>query len=166
MAQNSASITFEDWDSEISTTKINIGPITALNFLAIRSALDTLVTALNGITLGQIRKTNLTETFQKSTAAVSNRNAQRESKWLVTCRDVTEFFDIANTINNPGFGNIFTLEVPTANLTLLPAVATDELDLTGAAAAAFITALEAIHHSPTGGNEIEVVSIRHVGRST
>lgn len=165
MPANTATFGVEDYNKETSRMSINIGPLTAANFTAKRDAIDDVKNAIPALILGELRTSTINESFAESTANVTDKNAQRESKWLITMRDVTQFFDVANTINNPGFGNKFNIELPTADLSLLPAVATDELDLTVTAVATFVTALEAIVNSPTGGNECEVVSIRHVGRN-
>lgn len=164
MPQNTATITFEDYDRETSRMSVNIGPLTAANFTAKRDAIDDLKNALPAITLGEIRRTTINEVFTESTEAITNQQAQRETKWLVTLRDVTQFFDVGNTISNPGFGNLFQIEIPTADLGLL-ANNTDELSLTATGVPAFVAALEAVANSPTGGNEVQVVSIRHVGRN-
>jgi len=79
-------------------------------------------------------------------------------------RDDTQFLDVGNTINNVGFGNIYHVEIPTANLSLLDNNV-DVLDLTGTEAAAFKTAFEAVQNSPTGGNDITVIKIQHAGRN-
>lgn len=165
MPQNTATFSIEDYNEETSRTSVNIGPLTLANFEAKRDAIDDLKNAIPALILGEIRTTNINEIFAESTANITNKNAQRESKWLVSLRDVTQFFDVGNTINNPGFGNKFNIEIPTADLALLPAISTDELDLTTGAVATFVTALEAVANSPTGGNECEVISIRHVGRN-
>jgi hypothetical protein len=162
---NTATLTIEDYDREQTKLKLNIGPLTAANFTAKRAAIDTLKAALPALILGEIRSSTVNEAFQESTAAVTDKNAQRERKWMLTYRDVTQFFDVGNTINNPGFGNLSSVEIGTADAALLPDTATDELDLTATAVATFITAFEAVQNSPTGGNETEVVSIKMVGRN-
>lgn len=161
---NKATFTIQDFDAEKSTMSVNIGPLTAANFTAKRDAIDDLKQALDGMIAGEIRQTSITESFAESTAAVTDENAQRESKWLAVLRDVTQFFDVGNTINNVGFGNLFTVELPTALLSLLSGNS-GVLDLALPAVASFVTALEAVANSPTGGNEVEVVEIRHVGRN-
>jgi hypothetical protein len=164
MPQNTASFTVEDFDRETSNTGVNVGPLTAANFTAKRNAIDALKLTIPGIITGEIRRTRINEVFAESAANVTSPLAQREAKWLVTLRDNTQFFDVGNTINNPGFGNTFDIEVPTADLSLLENN-NEELDLTVPAVAAYVTALEAIAHSPTGGNECIVVSIKNVGRN-
>lgn len=164
MPQNTATFTIEDYDRESSRTAINVGPLTAANFTAKRAAIDDYKDALPGIIMGEVRRTTINEVFAESAAAVTDQQSQRETKWLVTARDVTQFLDVANTINNVGFGDLFQVEIPTADLELL-AGNDDELDLTLTAVAAYVTAFEALANSPTGGNETSVVSIRHVGRN-
>lgn len=164
MAQNSCTFTIEDYDGETSGFRLNVGPLTAANFTAVRAGLDAVKAALvsDAVILGELRKSTISESFAESAAPVASVFAQRESKWLVTYRDITQFLDVGNTINNVGFGNLYSVEIPTANLALLQANE-DSVDL--ADVAAFIAAFEAIQNSPTGGNETEVVSMRHVGRS-
>lgn len=164
MPQNQASFQIEDYDGEKSVMQLNVGPITLANFTALRDAIDDLKAALPGIIDGEIRKTTITEQFAESSSAVTDQNAQRETKWLVTYRDVTQFLDVGNTINNVGFGNLYNVEIPTADLGLLTGN-DDSLDLSVPAVAAFVTAFEAVQNSPTGGNEIDVVRITHVGRN-
>lgn len=165
MPMNTATISLEDYDREPTKHKLNIGPLTAANFTAKRAAIDALKAAIPALVLGEIRSSTINEVFTESTAAVTDKNAQRERKWMVTYRDVTQFFDGANTINNPGFGNLSSVELGTADASLLPDTASDELDLTVTAVATYVTAFEAVQNSPTGGNEVEVVSIKMVGRN-
>jgi len=164
MPANQATATIEDYDREKSGTSVNIGPLTAANFTAKRAAVDAWVDALAGLILGEVRKVNINEVFAESSAVITDQNAQREAKWLVFYRDDTQFLDVGNTINNVGFGNIYHVEIPTANLSLL-ANNVDVLDLTGTEAAAFKTAFEAVQNSPTGGNDITVIKIQHAGRN-
>lgn len=163
---NSASFTIGEYDpKENSTMQLNQGPVTAANYDARRAALDTLKGVMGNISLGEVRFINLNIKTTESVAEVTDENAQRERKWLVTYRDNTEFLDVADTIENVGFGKIFNTEVPCADLSLL-SNKSDELSLTATGVPAWITAFEAAQNSPTGGNEIEVISIKHVGRST
>lgn len=173
MPSNQATFSFAEYGNKgvakPSNFSVNIGPLTAANFTAKRDAIDDLKGTLPGLTRGVLRKTAITENFAESNDEVTNPEAQREDKWLVTYRDVTQFLDVGNTINNVGFGNLYQVEIPTADRALLEA-GSDELDITpvtgNAAALAFITAFEAVQNSPTGGNEIEVTSIRYVGRGS
>jgi hypothetical protein len=163
---NSASLTIGEYDpKENSTMSLNVGPVTSVNFDARRDAIADLQAVMGNIILGVVRFTNLNIKTTESVAEVTDQNAQRERKWLVTYRDNTEFLDVADTIENVGFGKLYTTEVPTAKLSLLDQKS-DDLDLAATGVAAWIAAFEAAQQSPTGGNEIEVISIKHVGRST
>lgn len=163
---NSAFITVGEYDpKENATMSLNPGPITSVNYDAKRDAIDDLKAVMTNLILGEVRFTGLTIKTTESVAVVTNKDAQRERKWLVTYRDNTEFLDVGDTIENTGFGKLYNVEVPTAKLSLLSAKS-DDLDLTVVAIAAWITAFEAVQNSPTGGNDIEVISIKHVGRST
>lgn len=163
---NSATFIIGEYDpKETSSMGLNPGPVTAANFNAKRAALDTLKGVMGNISLGEVRRINLTISTAESVAEVTDTNAQRERKWLVTYRDNTEFLDVADTIENTGFGKLYNVEVPCADLALLDQQS-DDLDLAATGVAAWITAFEAVQNSPSGGNEIEVISIKHVGRST
>lgn len=163
---NSASFTVGEYDpKENATMQLNQGPVTAANYDARRDALDDLKVVWGNISLGKVRFITLNIKTTEDVAEVTDVNAQRERKWLVTYRDNTEFLDVADTIENTGFGKLFNTEVPCAKLSLLDQKS-DDLDLAATGVAAWITAFEAAQQSPTGGNEIEVISIKHVGRST
>lgn len=164
MPQNTATLTIEDYNRETSTTSVNIGPLTAANYTAKHAAIDAYKTAVAGITLGEIRKVTVNEVFAESVAAITDVNAQRERKWLVTFRDNTEFFDAGDTISNVGYGQLFKVEIPCADLGLLDNNL-DVLALDDTFAAAYVTAAEALVNSPWGGNECVVVKIDHVGRN-
>lgn len=161
---NQFTITIEDVEEKKGSTSINIGPLTALNFTATRDALDDLHAAIAAVSLGEVRQTTLSEIIAQSDAAVTDEWARRGNKWLVTCRDTTQFFDVGNTINNPGFGKLFDFTIPCAD-NALATVGDDEMDLTAGAGLALKTAVEAIVHSPTGGNEVEVIKVRQVNHA-
>lgn len=168
MAQNQAIFTVEDYDGETARTSINIGPITAVNFTAKRAAIDAVKAALvagaQPFILGELRKTNITESFSESADNVTNVYARRETKWLVTFRDNTQYFDVGNTISNPGFGETFNMEYPTGNPNLTVAGG-ELLDETVTEVQNLITAWEAVVNSPTGGNECLFVRAKLVGRN-
>lgn len=159
-----ATITIQDYDAEKSTFSFNIGPLTTANFAAKSGAVNAVQEAAEALIAGEIRQTTLNETYPISVDPVTDQGAQRESKWLVVLRDITQFFDVANTIANVGFGHLFSMELPTALLSLLTGNS-KVLSLALPAVATFVSALEGIANSPTGGNEVEVVEIRHVGRN-
>lgn len=164
MAQPVGTLTIEDYDGERSKTGVNLGPLTAVNFDAKLAAMDDYKNAVAGIILGEIRKTVISDQFTESAAAVASNVAQRESKWLCTAIDNTPYFDVGNTIVNPGYGNLFQVEIPTADVTQLTNNS-PLLDLTAGNGLAFKTAFEAVANSPTGGNDVILLKVEHVGRN-
>ena len=87
-------------------------------------------------------------------------------------RDILEFLDPVNAIGNPGFGKLFTAEIPTADASLTVA-GTDKADFSDPAIIAFKAAFEANARSPYNqsnasglpGPFIEVVDMVLVGRN-
>jgi len=124
--------------------------LTAGNIAAQSGLASALWSAALDITVGSEAATKLLASSTQSAVVNTNPLAQRENKWLV------RYHDSASVK--------FSVEIPTADLSLLD-TGTEFLDLTGTEAAAFVTAFEAVQNSPTGGNEVEVISIKHVGRN-
>jgi hypothetical protein len=157
-----------DYSREKSSFSITTGDVTAVSLPGLLSEVGALRTAIEGITLGTVSdealrafNTNLSNT------PPTNPLAQVESAWLVTYEDATPFFDDPiNAIPNEGYGRLFTLTIPTADIAAAGRLApnSDEAVLTEPGMAAFVSALETTARSPYGGN-IRVVSIRHVGRN-
>lgn len=166
MPKNVASMSVTDFDLESSNTQYSVGPITVGNFTAKRAAIDTLRLAQNDLMGTDISSVKITEAFSYPVGTVADHYVQRETKWLVTYKDITQFLDVGNTINNVGFGNIYTLEIPCADLPIgIGAGKETIIDLTVNPGLAYKTAFEAVQNSPTGGNEVELLEIKHVGRN-
>ena len=164
MPQNTATFTIQEHNpKEPSSFSVNIGPLTAANFTAKRAAISALEAAAQAVIIGVLSKTSISENFSNYPGTAPS-TAQRGLKWLITYKDITQFLDVANTINNVGFGNTYTKEIPTANLGLVTNV--DEyVDITDAPWDDFVAAFEAVENSPTGGNEVQILSIQLVNRS-
>lgn len=162
-----AAINMQDYNNESSTVLLWVQDMSAVNYGAVTQDVDELKDAIAAITLGEIREAVVTKAFPESSAAVTDKTAQRETKWLVTYRDTTQFLDAANTIANPGYLKIFTTEIPCADLTLL-ADNKEELNLSSGAGATFKAAFEANARSPynhsASAPSIQVLSVKHVGR--
>lgn len=166
-------VSIEDASGETSTIRFNIQdysliPTAPNNIGSVSQDLDELKDAVALITLGEIRKVNLGKDFPESAAPVTDVNAQRERKWLVTMRDETQFLDPTNAVPNPGYLRTFQFEVPCANLALLRA-GSDEIDLANATVIQFVTAVQLNIRSPWNSSALvtptnRVISIRHVGR--
>jgi len=131
MPVSNGSIVIQDYDSEISLTNINLQNIDAIgaDYGSITQDLDEVKDAILTLILGKVRKVNYGVIFPETEAAVTDKQAARETKWLVTYKDTTQFLDGANAIDNPGFGKVFTFEIATANRALL-AANSDTLDIT------------------------------------
>lgn len=158
-----------DYSREKKAFSVRTGDVTAVSLPGLLTEVGALRTAVENITLGVVSDealvafdTNLSNTPPASPLA------QVESGWLVRFEDNLPFFDDpVNAIPNEGYGRIFTLTIPTAELAtagrLLPN--SDIADLTETGMAAFVTAFEATARSPYGGT-VNVVEIRHVGRNS
>jgi len=173
MAKAVASIVIEDYDGEISTVKPNLqdADAGATNYGSLATDLDEIKDAILTVVRGEIRYVSLGVQFPESGVAVSDVEASREGKWLVTMRDTTQYMDVGNLINNPGYGKLFAFEIPTADRTLLPANS-DIADLTAGVWPAFVTDIEANVRSPwnrSAGAGVtptqEVVTVHYVGRN-
>ena len=170
MGAGSGFFTFRDWSREDATFSYRLGVVTAANLAGNGGVLDrvgTLKNALNAITLGQIVGEGLSVYNNKYPLTDSlSKNAQRETKWLVTYADNTEFFDVAQAIPNDAYGRVFTAEIPTADASLLPTgVPGDEADIVSAGAIkTFVDEFEATCKSPAGGTP-KVLSVKLVGRN-
>jgi len=136
--------------AEKSTWSLWTANLTAANFTAQQGLISALYTATLDLTLGSQAATS--ELAVSTQSAVENTNplAQRENKWLVRYHDTG--------------GTKFTVEVPTADLSLLD-TGTEFLDLTGTEAAAYVTAFEAVVRSPDDPTlTVTLDSIQFVGR--
>lgn len=170
MAGNNFSVVIQDFDGKKSSSNFNIGPLTVGNFLAVRAGLNELEEAIEDVVIGGLRSTHLTESIAQGGAAVTNKFAQRGNKWIITMQDITEFFDVANTMSNDNYLNTFSTEIACADNALLPADGRDTLILSGVGADAKVTrlvaAIEAGTQSPWGGPDIKVLQIKQVNRNS
>jgi hypothetical protein len=149
------SIIIGDYDREKSTVSVNLADIgyVGATYLTETQNLD------------EIRSANLTKTFPESQADVTNKNAQRERKWLVQYFDNKQFLDGANLIPNPSFLKNFTFEIPTADASLVVAPDADFMDITAGVGATLKSTLESNYRSPAGGT-ITVTKVQLVGRNS
>lgn len=167
MAGELFSLGIRDYSKEVSTFSVRVGPVTAATLPGLLTDIDAFRTATQALILGvQARDSLIAYKTNLSNAIPTDPNAQRERKWLVTYADNTAFFDApTNSIPNEGFGKIFNIEIPTANLTnVLLIDNTDQADFTAAAWIAWIAAFEGMGRSPHGGVP-EVIEAVAVGRN-
>lgn len=156
-----------DYSREKSSFSLNTGEVTAVSLPGLLTEAGTLRTAIDGITLGTVSDESLSVfNTNLSNTPPASALAQVESCWLVTYEDNLPFFDDpVNAIPNEGYGRLFTLTIPTADIAASGRLApnSDEAILAETGIAAFISAFEATARSPYGGT-VNVTSIRFVGR--
>lgn len=165
-----------DFDGEKTSTSYNLEAFAddGSNYAANLTALNALIFAESGITLGAGAGNQLSAIFGSSASYASTPQAQRETKWLVSYRDSQEFLDPpADTVLNPGFNKIFDVTVGTADEALLAGnrdeIYTETAGNISEGASAFVTAyvnaVETNVKSPYGGSVV-VTRIKHVGANT
>lgn len=136
--------------AEKSTWSVWTANLTAANFTAQQGLISALYTATLDLTVGSQAATSELAVSTQSAVVNTNPLAQRENKWLVRYHDTA--------------GTKFTVEIPTADLSLLDA-GTEFLDLTGTEAAAYVTAFQGVVRSPDDpALTVLVDSIQFVGR--
>lgn len=150
--QHHGALTYQDFGREKSAFAFNFGPITALTIAAFLTQFGALRTATNTITLGTLAQDSWTgDTTKYNADPPTDENAQRERKFLVRYQGTTSF-------------SVYTLEIPTADLTGRMVDDTDLVDLNDTGIAAWITAFEALCKTPEG-EAVNVLEIRAVGRN-
>jgi len=157
-----------DYSREKASFSLATGEVTATSLPGLLTEVGALRSAVNGITLGDVSDESLSvfNTNLSNTPATSPL-AQVESSWLVTYEDNLPFFDDpVNAIPNEGFGRLFTLTIPTADIAATGRLAanSDHAVLTETGMAAFVTAFETTARSPYGGT-VNVTDIMFVGRN-
>jgi hypothetical protein len=146
-----AIVKFKDFDNEGSNVAVRIVDLTAGNIAAQIALVDTLETALAGVTRGAVSGRDvLASTREDAYTLPVDGDAQRETKWLVS------------GVDSEGFN--CSLEIPTADLTLLTS-GTKNLSISAGAGAALADALNDMWRSKQG-NAVTVTSIIHVSRNT
>lgn len=157
-----------DYSREKSSFSIATGEVTAVSLPGLLTEVGALRTAIDGITLGTVSDESLSVfNTNLSNTPPASPLAQVETAWLVTYEDNLPFFDDPiNSIPNEGFGRLFTVVIPTADIAAAGRLApnSDNAVLTEAGMTAFITAFQTTARSPYGGT-VHVVSIKHVGRN-
>jgi hypothetical protein len=143
-------LTFIDHDSEGSSVGVNIADLNAGNIAAALTELAALRDAIEAVVIGTLRQEQVIAlTTDIAGVAPANGWAQRETKWLVSGVDTQ--------------GLSSTIEIPTANLTLLTG-GSKTLDISAGVGLALATALNSRWIS-RAGNAVTVSRIVHVGRN-
>jgi len=139
---------------ETTTIALPVTTLNAGNYAAKSALIAALVTALEGITIGNpIKSETVILRDIISAAAASDPLAQRENKFLLRYHGVT-------------LHQKFQASIGTADLTQLM-THSEFIDLTSGAGAALKSAFEAIVQSPDDAAEAVVLdSVQFVGRNT
>jgi hypothetical protein len=157
-----------DYSREKSNFSLATGDVTAVSLPGLLTEVGTLRGAIEGITLGTVSNESLSVfNTPLSQTPPSNPLAQVEKAWLVTYEDTTQFFDDPiNAIPNEGYGRLFTLTIPTADIAATGRLQanSDQANLAETGMAAFIAAFEQTARTPYGGVP-NVISVRFVGRN-
>lgn len=142
----------KDGKPESASMDIRVTDLNAGNLAGELVKLASLLTATQALSLGLLANETivLSDTYSNAGFA-TDKNAQRENKWLVTMEDNVTHFTYGFTI-------------PCADLSLLPDNHSQYLDLTAGAGLAFKNAIEAVWRSKAG-NLGTIVSVKHVGRN-
>lgn len=143
-------LSFLDYSGESSNVGVRLENFTAGNFAATNVLMDNLVTAIEGVSIGNLQKDSRIAVETKfAVANPANVWAQREIKWLVRMVDAN--------------GNSSTMEIPCADLSLL-SPNTDKLNTAAGAGAALVAAINAAAQS-NDGEVLTFVEAVAVGRT-
>jgi len=139
---------------ETTTMSVPITTLNAGNYAAQSALIADLITALEGVTIGNpIKSETVILRDIISSDAASDTLAQRENKWLIRYH--------GNTLNQK-----FQVSIGTADLSQL-VDHTEFMDLTTGAGSALKSAFEAIVKSPDDASEgVTLDSVQFVGRNT
>jgi len=144
------SMTYLDHDDERSNVSVSIAELNAGNIAAQLALIATLQAAIEAIVIGALDRTVVSAvTTDLAAVAPASGNAQRETKWLVSGVDTQ--------------GLNCSMEIPTADLTLLPQ-GSGVLNLAAGVGLALKDALDAVWVSKIG-NAVTVSRCIHVGRN-
>jgi len=147
-----AVFTFADYDGEKSSMSFNTANVNAGNIATISTALDTLKSDVEAVTLGlPVKDVRQYADTGAGSGSATDPVAQRESKWLVSYTD-----DVT--------GKGYRLEIPCADLNVNTLGAGGLWNSSDTLWTDFVTSFEAVVVSPDG-NAVTVESVRHVGRN-
>jgi hypothetical protein len=143
-------LSYLDHKGKTSGVGFNTPDLTAGNIAATTALMDDVQTAVEAISLGALKnKAYVAVTEDFVAVAPANGEAMRTKKWLVTGVDSE--------------GNNASMEIPCADLSLLPA-GSGTLDIAAGVGLALKDALEAVWYSKQA-NPVTVNQIISVGRS-
>ena len=145
--QNTGAPTTSSW-------QVPVANLTAANLVAQSTLISNLFTAVAGVTIGNVLKSDITQSRNiVGFGPSSNVLAQRENKYLCRYHGAT-------------LNQKFQVSLPTADLSKLP-THSEFLDLTTGVGQALKIAFEAVVVSPDNSSEAVILdSVQFVGRNT
>jgi hypothetical protein len=138
---------------ESANMEIRVITLTPANVAAEITALGTLLTATQAMSLGLLASEQIVYSDTYSNAGfATDKAAQREQKWLVSMEDSVTH-------------RVETFTVPCADTSLLPDNHAETLDLTASPMSGFKSAVEAVYRTINDHSAV-MVSIKYVGRNS
>lgn len=107
-------VNMRDWGNEPTSVSFALQDVDVLNIESVEQDLDEIKDGCLAFLGGEVLSVGYTKTIYEAPNPVTDSAAQREAKWVLTYRDDTQFLDAANTIANPGYRKLFTVEFGTA----------------------------------------------------
>lgn len=161
-----AGFSIADYNGEHGVFGFQTGPVTALTIQDVLTKFGEMRARIENITLGVVHKEwQYAWDTLLSNVLPGDVNAQRERKWLGVYEDTTQFLDLVNAIENPGYLKKFTFEIPTADFSGGRLLAgKDEGNLANTDMANFVTTFQSFAKSPYGGVP-RILSMTGVGRN-
>lgn len=126
-----------DNSRETGRTEFNIGDLTAVSLPGALTGMGDLTTAIMAIVMGNKISSGWGDNDTFVVSPPTSKLAQRGIKWTLQGRDTVTGVPVIN-------------HIPTANISLLPAGDTEDLDLTAGVGLALKTAYDALVKSPAG----------------
>jgi len=166
-ARSVGTLTFIDYSKETSTVGLGLATPGDNDYTDAIAAVTAIRTAMEGVSRGNVKQEQISRINPVMANVVTDPEAQREDKWLITYRDSLQWLDApTNTIPNPGYGKYFNIEVPCADReSVIMTPGSDIVDFTQAPMSTLVTALQSYGRSPYGGS-ISIQQVEFVGRNT
>lgn len=110
-------VKMQDWGGEPTSASFYLQDISVINYAAVTQDLDEIKDAMLAFLGGEVLEANFTKVELEAPNPVTNIEAQREKKWVLSYRDDTQYLGVGSTFPNPGYRKIFQVEFGTALLT-------------------------------------------------
>jgi hypothetical protein len=146
------SLSYKDYDSEMSSVRFDITTLTAANLDATISQVNALSAAILAIqTENSLQgKTVVAQNNFISRSPATEKATQREHRWIVTLEDSTTH-------------RLTTHEIPQADAELV-GEGVDTLSMADGVGATFKSTVEALVKFPGTGNAVNVIAVHYSGK--